>query len=92
MSRIGRSPIPVPSGVEVSPSTRAFLEGRYADAGGWNGRLFRAACDLAGRDVPVDVASALLLAGARPWTGADADAAQRTIASAYAQPREPSHL
>ena len=31
----------------ASPTTRVFLTGAYADGPDWNGRLFRAACDLA---------------------------------------------
>jgi hypothetical protein len=74
---------------EVSPSTRRFLLGAWADGPGWNSRLFRAAADLAGRRVPYDVAEPLLLAGARPWNESERGAARRTIHSAYSQPREP---
>jgi hypothetical protein len=81
---------PVPADVEASPSTLAFLSGRYANGPRWNDRLFRAACDLAARGVPLEEALPLLLAGARPWNMAEQEAAARTIASAYAQPRCPS--
>jgi hypothetical protein len=79
----------MPIGVEASPSTRRFLAGAYADGPEWNDRLFRAACDLAGRGVAREAAEPLLLAGARPWGGAEADAAARTIESAYGRPRDP---
>lgn len=75
--------------ISASPSTQAFLTGACADGPGWNSRLFAAAADLAGRQVPMDQAEPLLLAGAAPWTEAEAEAARRTIQSAYSQPREP---
>jgi hypothetical protein len=83
---------PVPADLAASPSTRRFLAGAYADGPRWNDRLFRAACDLAGRGVPPEQAEPLLLAGARPWGAAEEDAARRTIASAYDRPREPGLL
>jgi hypothetical protein len=78
----------VAADLEVSPTTRAFLKGQFADGPGWNDRLFRAACDLHGRGVPQATAEPLLLAGARPWNRGEEDAARRTIASAYARQRE----
>ena len=75
--------------VDASPSTRAFLAGTYANGPGWNGRLFRAACDLHGRGMPQDEAEQLVLAGAQPWNDGEREAARRTIASAFSQPREP---
>jgi hypothetical protein len=83
---------PGPADLAASPSTRRFLAGAYAEGPRWNDRLFRAACDLAGRGVPPGQAEPLLLAGARPWGAAEEDAARRTIASAYDQPREPGLL
>ncbi len=80
----GGGPLP-----PVSPSTRRFLDGVYADGPNWNQRLFRAACDLKGRGVPFEVARDLLLAGARPWDASQAAAALKTIASAYAKSRQP---
>ena len=74
----------------ASPTTRAFLAGTYADGPDWNGRLFRAACDLAGRGMPQEKAEPLLLAGARPWDETNAEIARRTIESAFSEPREPS--
>jgi transcriptional regulator with XRE-family HTH domain len=76
---------------DMSPSTRDFLSGMFADTNGWNGRLFRAACDLAARGVPLDRAEPLLLLGAGPWDSEEQNRAQRTIASAYSQPREPAY-
>ena len=74
----------------ASHSTRAFLAGTYADGPDWNGRLFRAACDLAGRGMPQEDAEPLLLAGAQPWDETNAETARRTIESAFGEPREPS--
>ena len=53
--------VPV-NGVEASPSTIRFLAGAYAHGPRWNDRLFKAACDLAGRGLPFDQAEPLLLA------------------------------
>lgn len=75
----------------VSPNTRAFLAGQHSDGPEWNKRLFRAACDLAGRDVPQEDAEPLLLAGASPWNDTERDAAIRTIRSAYSTKREPGY-
>ena len=72
----------------ASPSTKAFLAGEYADGPEWNDRLFRAACDLAGRGMSRDEAEPLLLDGAKPWDEANADIARRTIESAFSTPRE----
>jgi hypothetical protein len=79
-------------GLDASPSTLRFLSGEYANGPGWNDRLFRAACDLAGREIPRDVAEPLLLAGARPWNPTETENARRTIESAYSQSREPARL
>lgn len=73
----------------ASRSTKKFLSGAYAEGPRWNDRLFRAACDLAGREVPLDEAEPLLLTGAQPWTRAEAELARGTIQSAYSQQREP---
>ncbi len=80
------------SDLSVSDSTREFLSGAFADGSGWNSRLFRAACDLAGRGVALDQAELLLLEAARPWNDSERDQARRTIASAYSQSREPALL
>lgn len=77
--------------LDVSPSTRDFLSGVYANANGWNDRLFRAACDLEARGVPLEEAEPILLAGAQPWDSDEQDAARRTISSAYSQSREPAY-
>jgi hypothetical protein len=84
--------VAVPADLGASPSTRRFLAGAYAEGPRWNDRLFRAACDLAGRGVELEQAEPLLLAGARPWGAAEEGAARRTIASAYDQPRGPGLL
>jgi hypothetical protein len=73
----------------VSPSTAAFLAGTYAEGPQWNDRLFRAACDLAGRGIPVDVAITRLLQGAHPWNEKEYEAAMLTVQSAYRSARLP---
>ena len=80
------------AGYQVAASTARFLSGRYAESNGWNQRLFRAACDLNARGVPLGKADNLLLAGARPKTAVDEQAARDTIASAYATSRTPSRF
>lgn len=75
---------------EASPSTQEFLNGKYADGPDWNGRLFRAACDLAARGMSREEAEPLLLAGAKPWDESNESIALRTIESAFSQPRESS--
>lgn len=77
---------------DVSRSTAAFLAGQYANARGWNQRLFKAACDLAARAIPLAEAMPLLLEGARPWDLSEREAAIRTIESSYAAAREPSRV
>src|SRR5262249_38916608 len=76
-------------GVDASPSTLAFLSGKYAEGPGWNQRLFNAACDLCGRGLPLAKAEALLLAGAKPWNLGEEEAARKTIQSAYSEARQP---
>ena len=73
----------------LAVSTQRWLTGCCAHQAGWNENLFCAACDLAGLNVPLDVAAPLLLMGAQPDTPADEDQACRTIRSAYAEPRVP---
>jgi len=93
-----KRPLSVPSirrklsvtGIDASPRTLEFLSGQHADGPRWNDRLFNAACDLCGRDMPVEKAEPLLLAGAQPWNQGEAESALRTIRSAYSQPREPA--
>jgi len=75
---------------EVSASTQAFLAGQYANGPQWNDRLFQAACDLEGQGVSADIATPLLLDGARPWTRDDKQQAQATIDSAFSRPRVPN--
>ena len=79
-----------PPSVDASASTRAFLAGQHAEGSGWNDRLFRAGCDLAGRGMSREEAEPLLLAGARPWDESNAEIARRTIESAFSEPREPA--
>jgi hypothetical protein len=71
-------------------ATRQFLGAVYADDPGWNDRLFRAAADMAGCGFGHEEALPRLLAGAGPWTGEDDEAAQLTIASAFAAARQPA--
>ncbi len=74
---------------DLSRSTQRWLLSEHAYDGGWNGRLFCAACDLAGLGVSREVAEPLLLRGARPRTAADEESARRTIESAYSNERVP---
>jgi hypothetical protein len=76
----------------LSQATVSFLACAHADAGSWNSRLFAAACDLAGCDFGHEEAARLLLAGARPRSGVDAEAARRAIESAYSQERAPAKV
>ena len=52
--------------------------------------MFKAACDLAGNSVPVETATRLLLAGAKPRNDQEVENALRTIGSAYSQKRSPT--
>jgi hypothetical protein len=83
-------PVPLPAGIDASVLTKKFLSGAFSEGPRWNERLFTAACDLHGRGVPRGVAEPLLLAGAGPWNRGEEQLAQRTIESAYSQPRQPS--
>jgi hypothetical protein len=74
----------------IAESTRFFLHGLESAGPQWNAKLFKASCDLMGCGTPLEEALPLLLAGARPWTDRDRDAAERTIKSAYAQDRRPA--
>lgn len=67
--------------------TQRFLEGRYAHASGWNDRLFQAACDLCGCNVPFEQAKVALLKSAKPRTPEDETQAIATIESAYSERR-----
>jgi hypothetical protein len=84
-------PAPVPADAaragEVGRSTARFLAGEYADGPNWNDRLFAAACDMAGRGFPVAEAEDRLLEGAAPRGPDEAEAARRTVRSAYARGR-----
>lgn len=80
----------IPANLDASRTTRMFLSGKWANGPGWNERLFRATCDLAGRGIAIERAEPLLLAGAAPWNTAEEEVARRTIQSAYSQPREPA--
>ena len=71
-------------------STRKFLSGEFANGPDWNGRLFRAACDMVGNHISIETATPMLLAGARPWDAGEQEKAERTIGSAYSEPRQPS--
>ncbi len=79
------------AGIDASPRTLEFLSGKWSEGPGWNDKLFHAACDLCGRDMPLEEGEPLLLAGAHPWSVGDEELARRTIASAYSQPRAPAH-
>lgn len=74
----------------LSEETQGWLLGRYAYLGGWNCRLFRAACDMNGCGVPIESATPHLIRGAMPRTDSDREQAIATIESAYAEPRDPS--
>ena len=73
----------------LASSTQRWLRRAYAHSPQWNSRLFRAACDLAGLSIPIEVAEPLLLRGAQPDTPADERQARQTIRSAYSVPRVP---
>ena len=77
-------------GYAVAPSTARFLCGMHADSANWNNRLFRAACDMNARGVPLQQARTLLMQGAKPRTTDDEQAASDTIAQGYKEIREPS--
>ena len=79
-------------GIDASPRTLAFLSGGYANGPGWNDRLFLAACDLCGREMAIDEAEPLLLAGASPWNQGEEERARKTVQSAYSKPREPAQF
>ena len=74
----------------LTRETKRFLAGKYANRPNWNCRLFKAACDLAGNSVPLETATRLLLAGAKPWNNHEVENALRTIGSAYSQERSPA--
>jgi len=88
--------LPLPEGENIAflhsicHATREFLEGHYADGPNWNGRLFKAACDMAGCGYPLERAEPLLLRGAHPWNEAEEQTALGTIRSAYAEHRVPA--
>lgn len=77
------------AGLEVSASTQRFLSGEFVNGPRWNERLFAAACDMAGRKIPIEIAEPLLIKGAGPWDDGELAAARRTIQSAYQHPRTP---
>jgi hypothetical protein len=77
--------------IDASRRTKQFLAGNFSEGPGWNAKLFLAACDLCGRNVPIHVAEPVLLAGAKPWNVGEQQLVQRTIQSAYSQPREPGY-
>lgn len=81
------SSIVVRDSLQVAASTAEFLAGKFAASGGWNNRLFRAACDLNSQKIPLPEAKALLLRGACPETVTDRQFAEDTIASAFSRPR-----
>lgn len=74
----------------LASETQKFLYSVYANGGDWNCRLFRAACDLAGNGIAKEMATSLLLAGARPWNNEETQHALATIESAYSQHRYPA--
>jgi hypothetical protein len=76
--------------LEVAASTRAFLNGEFSEASGWNNRLFTAACDMNARGYLQEQAEPLLLTGAKPRDDEEKDKALRSVASAFSQPRKPS--
>jgi hypothetical protein len=74
----------------LSPLTRRFLTGEFAEGPRWNDRLYAAACDMCARAVPIEEATPLLLEGAKPWRSSDLRMARATIQSAFSGPREPA--
>lgn len=67
-----------------------FLRGDYSEGPGWNDRLFKAACDLAGNGVDQEIATRALISAACPWNPQEHEAAMRTIESAYSIERSPA--
>jgi predicted transcriptional regulator len=79
------------NGLRVAKSTAEFLAGKHAEANGsWSNLLFKAACDLCARGIPLEKAEPLVLKGARPRSPDDEQAARESIASAYSEQRSPS--
>ena len=78
----------LPDNALLAKSTVEWLRGKFAQDGGWNARLFKAACDLAGLGLTQESAEPLLLQGASPNNTDDEQRARATIRSAYAQPRQ----
>lgn len=74
----------------ISVATDRFISGEFADGPCWNEKLFHAACDLAGCEIPQGKAEHLLLAGAQPWNDEETSKAMATIASAYSLDRTPA--
>jgi len=72
----------------ICSETEKFLDGQYSQGPDWNGRLYRAACDLAGCGVPREKAEPALLFAASPWSPDDAGMALATITSAYSEERQ----
>jgi hypothetical protein len=81
--------VDVPVSIVCSPLTRQFLGGAFAEGPRWNDHLYWAACDLAGRNIVIEVAEPLLLAGAKPWNATEEQTAKATIQSAFSQSRVP---
>ena len=73
----------------LAKSTAKWLLGDYAQAPGWNHRLYCAACDLHGLGVSRADAESHLLRGAEPNTDQDERSARATIESAYSSGRRP---
>ena len=95
LPRVSSTPLPevaIDRTSDYSQSTQEFLAGRYANGPRWNERLFRAACDLAGRGITYEVAEPLLLQGAQPWNDTERENSVRTIKSAYSQVRVPGKV
>ncbi|MFH5806238.1 bifunctional DNA primase/polymerase [Alienimonas sp. DA493] len=74
----------------VCRTTKRFLLGEFGEGPDWNGRLFRAACDLNGNGHEDAWAEAALLLGAAPWDAAEEEKALATIESAFSRPRSPA--
>ena len=74
----------------LSQATQEFLRGKCINGPSWNHRLFAAACDMRGNDIPLEDAMPSLLRGAGPYDESEKAKAVVTIRSAYSQPRQPA--
>ncbi|MGD0141271.1 MAG: bifunctional DNA primase/polymerase [Tepidisphaeraceae bacterium] len=85
-------PASVPAGIQLagittSAATAEFLTGKWSEGPNWNQRLFNASCELKARGVAIEIASPLLIQGAKPRNDQERAGALATIQSAYSRDR-----